>query len=102
MTEQVQHLAFAIREPLDGQGIRDISYDPHVRQFLILSGAPETEKKTEFGLWEWSGNANEQPRRVAILEDKFKPEGVTGVTINDQSFVIVVGDAGNYLKLDYK
>ncbi len=87
---------------LDGQGIRDISYDPHVRQFLILSGAPETEKKTEFGLWEWSGNANEQPRRVLILEDKYKPEGITSVTINGQSFVIVVGDAGNYLKLDYK
>jgi hypothetical protein len=87
---------------LDGQGVRDISYDPYLRNFLILSGAPETEKKTDFGLWEWSGNPTQQPRRIAKLDEKFKPEGITAVTINGQHFVMVVGDAGSYLKLDYK
>ena len=70
--------------------------------FLIISGAPETEKKTDFGLWEWSGNATEQPRRLTKLEEDVKPEGITGASINGQNFVIVVGDAGKYLKLEYK
>ncbi len=87
---------------LGGQGVRDITYDAHLKTFLIISGAPETEKKTDFGLWEWSGNTADQPRRISELNDKYKPEGITGVTINGQSFVIVVGDAGSYLKLDYK
>jgi hypothetical protein len=53
-------------------------------------------------LWEWSGNPTQQPRRIAKLDEKFKPEGITAVTINGQHFVMVVGDAGSYLKLDYK
>lgn len=87
---------------LDGQGVRDINYDAHSKSFLIISGSPETEKKTDFGLWEWSGNATDQPRRITKLDEKYKPEGITGVTLNGQSFVMVVGDAGSYLKLDYK
>ena len=87
---------------LDGQGVRDINYDAHSKSFLIISGSPGTEKKTYFGLWEWSGNATDQPRRITKLDEKYKPEGITGVTLNGQSFVIVVGDAGSYLKLDYK
>ena len=87
---------------LGGQGVRDITYDAHLKTFLIISGAPETERKTDFGLWEWSGNTADQPRRIARLEEKYKPEGITGVSLNGQNFVIVVGDAGSYLKLDYK
>jgi pSer/pThr/pTyr-binding forkhead associated (FHA) protein len=87
---------------LNGQGVRDITYDPRSRLFLITSGAPETEKKVDFGLWEWSGNATEQPRFLMKLDEDVKPEGITGVSINGQSFIIVVGDAGKYLKLDYK
>jgi pSer/pThr/pTyr-binding forkhead associated (FHA) protein len=87
---------------LEGQGVRDITYNAFSRNFLIISGAPETEKKTDFGLWEWSGKATDQPRRITILDEKYKPEGITGATINGQNFVVVVGDAGSYLKLDYK
>ena len=87
---------------LDGQGVRDITYDPNSNVFLIVSGAPETAKKTDFGLWEWSGKANDQPRRIAMLNEDYKPEGVTGVSLNGQNFVIVVGDAGSYLKLEYR
>lgn len=87
---------------LGGQGVRDITYDAHLKTFLIISGAPETEKKTDFGLWEWGGNATDQPRRISELNEKYKPEGITGATLNGQNFVIVVGDAGSYLKLDYK
>jgi hypothetical protein len=36
------------------------------------------------------------------LEDKKKPEGIASVTINSRGFAFVVGDAGSYLRLDYK
>jgi hypothetical protein len=87
---------------LDGQGVRDITYDTHSKNFLIISGAPETQKKVDFGLWEWSGKASDQPRKVGILDEKHKPEGITGVAINGKNFVMAVGDAGSYLKLEYK
>jgi hypothetical protein len=86
---------------LEGQGVRDITYDSHLRSFLIISGAPETAPKTDFGLWEWNGQ-NSTPTKLMTLEDKMKPEGVTSVTINGQSYAFVVGDSGSYLKLDYK
>lgn len=87
---------------LDGHGVRDITYDTHLRSFLIISGAPETAPKTDFGLWEWNGQPNAKPVKMMTLDDKMKPEGITSVTINNRSFAFVVGDAGSYLRLDYK
>ncbi|MCG3160706.1 MAG: hypothetical protein JMDDDDMK_01775 [Acidobacteria bacterium] len=87
---------------LDGHGVRDITYDSHLRSFLIISGAPETSPKTDFGLWEWNGQPDAKPVRMMTLEDKMKPEGITSVTINGRSYIFVVGDAGSYLRLDYK
>ncbi|MGH9755528.1 MAG: DUF3616 domain-containing protein [Blastocatellia bacterium] len=87
---------------LDGQGVRDITYDSHLRSFLIISGAPDTAPRVEFGLWEWNGQTNSQPVRLMGLEEDKKPEGVTSVTINGRSYAFVVGDAGSYLKIDYK
>jgi pSer/pThr/pTyr-binding forkhead associated (FHA) protein len=87
---------------LGGQGVRDITYDSHLKNFLIISGAPETEERTDFGLWEWNGQPDSKPAKLMTLEGDKKPEGVTGVTINGRSYVLVVGDAGSYLKIDYK
>jgi pSer/pThr/pTyr-binding forkhead associated (FHA) protein len=87
---------------LDGHGVRDITYDPRLKNFLIISGAPETSPKADFGLWEWSGQQDAKPVKLMTLDDKMKPEGITSVTINGRSFVFVVGDAGGYLRLDYK
>lgn len=87
---------------LEGQGFRDITYDAHEKTFLIISGSPETAKKTDFGLWEWSGKPPEQPRLITRLDETYKPEGITSATINGTSFVLIVGDAGSYIKLDYK
>jgi len=87
---------------LDGHGVRDITYDPRLKNFLIISGAPETSPKTDFGLWEWTGQPDAKPVKLMMLEDKMKPEGITSVTINGRSYVFVVGDAGGYLRLDYK
>jgi hypothetical protein len=95
-----------IRLNLGGHGIRDFSYNPQLKTFLILSGATELRAKTAFGLWEWNGDydqsrAEAHPRHETSLDKRAKPEGVTHVTIGVRSFVFIVGDSGQYLKLDY-
>lgn len=92
---------------LGGQGIRDLDYNPQLKSFLIISGATEVSEKTDFGLWEWNGDADQskaeaQPRREALLDERAKPEGITNVTINGKNFLLIVGDDSKYLKLDYK
>jgi pSer/pThr/pTyr-binding forkhead associated (FHA) protein len=86
---------------LGGQAVRDITYDPQLKSFLIISGVQEGAQRTEFGLWEWDGQSP-TPIKLMTLEDEEKPEGVTSVTINGHSYAFIVGDAGKHLKLDYK
>ena len=85
---------------LGGQGVRDITYDTRLKNFLIISGAPETQPKSDFALWEWNGT-DASPTRLLTLDEDRKPEGITSVKLNDRSFVFIAGDAGSYLKLDY-
>jgi len=96
-----------IQLELGGQGIRDLDYNPHLKSFVIISGATELAQRTDFGLWEWSGEADQskpeaRPRQERTLDEAAKPEGVTNVTINGKNFMLIVGDANCYLKLDYK
>jgi pSer/pThr/pTyr-binding forkhead associated (FHA) protein len=86
---------------LGGQAVRDITYDPQLKSFLIISGVHEGGQRTDFGLWEWDGQSP-TPIKLMTLEDEEKPEGVTSVTINGRSYIFVVGDAGRHIKLDYK
>lgn len=88
--------------PLGGQGIRDLTYDAHTRNFLIISGAAENQPKAEFGLWEWSGRPGVNPVKLMNLDERRKPEGLTDATINGRNFIFVVADAGGYLKLNYQ
>lgn len=87
--------------PLENQGVRDITYDTHLNNFLIISGAREHGEKGGFGLWEWTGQADAKPVKLMTLDQEKKPEGVASVSMNGQSFVLLVGDIGSYLKLDY-
>jgi len=96
----------AIQLNLNGQAIRDIQYDSHLRLFLIISGAPETEEKTDFVLWQWTGEGNQsneqnRPKQQTILDKKMKPEGIAPIEISNHSFVFIVGDAGSYAKVEY-
>jgi uncharacterized protein DUF3616 len=88
----------AIRLALGGGTIRSIAYDGSLNVFQIISGAPESKKKTEFGLWEWDGQTS--PREKVALNSKLKPEGVTRVSIGGNDFIFIVCDSGEYLKLD--
>jgi hypothetical protein len=91
---------------LEGQGVRDIDYNTHLKTFLIISGATELTEKTDFGLWEWNGDADQtridsRPRHEKTLDERWKPEGITNMTVNGKSFVMLVCDASGFFKLDY-
>jgi len=93
-----------IQLKLNDLGIRDISFDPESNSFMIISGAPEHQEKTEFTLWEWSGEpsgSESSLRKLQDLDPKLKPEGITHVDMNGRKFLFVVCDVSAYLKLDY-
>jgi uncharacterized protein DUF3616 len=87
-----------IRLSLGGGTIRSIEYDGSQNVFEIISGSPESKKKTDFKLWEWDGQTF--PREKAELDSSLKPEGVTRVSVGGNDFIFIVCDAGEYLKLD--
>lgn len=88
--------------PLDGQGIRDITFDPQIRSFLILSGPPENRPDDDFNLWEWNGRHDGRPRRLLTLDGQQKPEGIASLTVDGQSYLFITGDAGSYVRLNYR
>jgi hypothetical protein len=91
--------AQAIRISLEGSGIRSLSYDEMSKSFLILSGAPEPQKKTDFKLWDWKGDGSQPTAREVLFDKEAKPEGVTRVSLGSDSFVFVVFDTGRYARL---
>lgn len=88
--------------PLGGQGIRDLTYDPHLKSFLILSGPPENRPDGDFGLWEWSGRLESRPTRLLLLAAEMRPEGILSLSVGQEDFLIITGDQGHYLKLGYR
>ena len=88
--------------PLGGQGIRDLTYDPHLKSFLILSGPPENRPQGNFSLWEWNGRLDSRPNRLLVLEAEMRPEGILSLSVGEEDFLIITGDQGHYLKLGYR
>jgi pSer/pThr/pTyr-binding forkhead associated (FHA) protein len=96
----------AIQLNLSGQAIRDIQWDSQLRSFLIISGSPETEDRTDFILWQWSGEANQsrddaRPKQQSLLDKKMKPEGIAPMKFPNRQFVLIAGDASRYATIDY-
>lgn len=89
----------AIRLALGGAGIRGITYDERAHAFQIISGAPETQRRTDFTWWEWSGDASQPPVKKRTLDAALKPEGITRVSAGGQSFLLIVCDASQYMRL---
>jgi len=82
---------------LAGGGIRALSYDPHLKGFLIISRKPSKS----FKLWLWSGDADESPKRLRIpgIKNLRQSEGVTPVVVNGQpAGILIVSDDGMGLK----
>lgn len=90
----------AIRLSLGG-GIRGIEYDGRTKVFRIISGAPEDQNRTDFGLWEWNGNEQKPVlRETRRFDEKLKPEGVARVTAGGRAFLIIVFDASGYTVME--
>jgi hypothetical protein len=87
----------AIKLSLGGSGIRGIEYDGRAKLFRIISGAAEHQAKTDFGLWEWSGDEQQSVlRETDRIDGDLKPEGVARVTAAGRDFLMIVFDAGGY------
>lgn len=61
---------------LGGLGIRSIEYWQEYEIYLIIAGAYDASDK--FGLYSWSGNDREPPKKIELpnLPSQFKPESV--------------------------
>jgi pSer/pThr/pTyr-binding forkhead associated (FHA) protein len=95
-----------IQLSLGGLGIRDIQYDKRANSFLIVAGAPTSGGTTDSALWEWNGDENQTdpasvPQLLVQLDPVMKPEGATNMKIGGRDYILVVGDGGRYIKLDY-
>lgn len=91
----------AIRLSLGGQGIRSLEYNERAKAYQIIAGATESQEKTDFKLWSWSGELDQSAlRAVAAFDRKLKPEGITRVTLGDSQFTFVVFDTSRYLRID--
>ena len=87
----------AIRLPLGGVGIRGIEYDGRANLFRIISGAAENQAQTDFGFWEWNGDAQQSVlRETHRFDSSLKPEGVARATAGKRDFIIIVFDASGY------
>jgi hypothetical protein len=86
---------------LGGLGIRSLEYDSRLQAFRIIAGATENQAKTDFRLWEWKeADGQTQLREVTTFDRKLKPEGITGATVGEQSYIFVVFDTSRYLRMD--
>lgn len=95
-----------IKVPLEGLGVRDIHFDTRLKSFLILAGAAENQKRSEFKLWEWSGDTEQsnvaaRPREGAALDQNLKPEGIAHLKIGGRDFIFIACDSSRYFKIDY-
>lgn len=94
---------------LKGDGIRGMTYDPHLQGFLIIGGPLTLDFKCR--LWFWRGRPFESVRPVAIrnLKDLRQAEGIVPIQVNGRKRLLIVSDdgdvdeeeSGHYLLLNY-
>jgi hypothetical protein len=97
LSEQNISKVQAIRLPIGGLGIRSIEYDDTSKTFRIIAGATENQAKTDFRMWEWSGEETASAfREVSTFNRNLKPEGITRARVNGREFTFVVFDSSSY------
>jgi hypothetical protein len=62
---------------LDGEGLRDMTYDPLGKIFWLVSGSVN-ERKNSFSLWKWDGINN--PKKMAAIMAKMDPLKASNIT----------------------
>jgi hypothetical protein len=87
-----------IRVGLGGMGIRSLEAGAD-GEILVVAGATDKEKRVDFSLWSWSGEAGAAPRRTATLDRDLKPEGVARVESGGVARTIVVCDVSKLLAM---
>ncbi len=87
-------LAQPVDLDLEGQGIRDISYDPDIGAFLVVAGASGMSAWGHAALWSWSGGQAAPVHLRASVLDPLKPEGVSVATVAGQRVILFVCDDG--------
>ncbi len=88
---------------LEGQGIRDLTYDELSGGFLIVAGASGMSAWGHAALWWWSGDPGQQPMRLRVpILAGLKPEGVALVTVGARKVVLFVCDDGTLDSRFYK
>jgi hypothetical protein len=97
LSEQNISKVQAIRLPIGGLGLRSIEYDDTSKTFRIIAGATENQAKTDFRMWEWSGEETASAfREVSTFNRNLKPEGITRARVNGREFTFVVFDSSSY------
>lgn len=92
----------AVKLRLGDLGVLDIYYDSRLESFLIIAGAPKDREKGNFALWKWDeGSDDGGLTKIADLDARLKPEGVTRVELGGSDFLFLVFDSSSYARLDY-
>lgn len=79
---------------LDGEGIRDLTYDASLGGFLVVAGAPRKSRHGKAGLWLWRGDSAPAVHLDVPAIATLNPEGVAVVTMHGRKALLLVCDDG--------
>jgi Protein of unknown function (DUF3616) len=80
--------------PLEGDGIRDLTYDAEASRFLIVAGAARESYHAAASLWSWDGRSSAVTHLRAPVLVGVKPEGVALVDVRGHRALLLVCDDG--------
>jgi len=73
-----------------------MAYVPLLGGYLVIAG-PLAREQTQFGLWFWSGDADDAAHRVSVpdLPGLEHAEGVSPALIEGRRRILIVSDDGS-------
>ena len=77
---------------LDGEGIRDMTYDASLGGFLIVAGSPRQSRHADAALWLWRGDDSPPVPLDVPAIGALNPEGIAIVTIGGRRALLLVCD----------
>ncbi|RTZ96598.1 MAG: hypothetical protein DSY90_10175 [Deltaproteobacteria bacterium] len=88
------------RLDLNSSGIRAMDFDKKLGGYLIVNEIKNSEGKLRSRFWFWPGNADDQPRKIAIdgMENIKNIEGITSMCGDGEPRILIVSDDGNIIK----